>query len=70
MDISDDLNFQRARYFSAPNRLGADILDCLVIGTGASGLKCAHTLATEDPSKAYKILVLEAQNYIGFPQEF
>lgn len=66
--IRDDSNFQCARYLSAPNRLGSEILDCIVIGAGASGLKCAHTLATADPSRAYKILTLEAQNYIGFPQ--
>ena len=66
--MTDNIDYKlQSAFFSASNRLGSEILDCIVIGAGASGLKCAHSLVIPDPSsKAYNVLVLEAQNYIGF----
>lgn len=63
--MTDNIDYKlQSAFFSASNRLGSEILDCIVIGAGASGLKCAHSLVIPDPS--YNVLVLEAQNYIGF----
>jgi monoamine oxidase len=41
------------------------IYDCIIIGSGASGLQCANSLITEYNMNTKNILVLEAQNYIG-----
>ena len=42
--------------------LRSRIADCIIIGGGVSGLKCAHSLAKEHQGE---ILVLEAQDYVG-----
>lgn len=41
----------------------SEVFDCIVLGAGVSGLKCAHLLATENSWG--RVLVLEAQDYIG-----
>mmetsp|Transcript_17358 Transcript_17358/g.23853 ORF Transcript_17358/g.23853 Transcript_17358/m.23853 type:complete len:564 (-) Transcript_17358:139-1830(-) len=39
------------------------IFDCIIIGAGVSGLKCAHSLSSNE--KPCDVIVLEAQDYIG-----
>jgi monoamine oxidase len=41
------------------------IYDCIVVGSGLSGLKTAHTLVNSHQIPSDKILLLDAQDYIG-----
>ena len=41
------------------------IYDCIVIGSGASGLRCAKSLITEYNIPNCNVLVCEAQSYVG-----
>ena len=41
------------------------IYDCIVIGSGVSGLQCAYSLTTKHQIPTENVLVLEANDYIG-----
>lgn len=41
------------------------IYDCIVVGAGVSGLRCAHSLTTDHRIKREDVLLLEAQDYVG-----
>lgn len=41
------------------------IYDCIVIGSGVSGLQCAHSLITDHGVPTENVLVLEANDYVG-----
>lgn len=41
------------------------IYDCIIVGSGVSGLRCGHALTAEHGVKKEDILVLEAQDYVG-----
>lgn len=41
------------------------VYDCIVIGSGISGLQCAHSLTTEHSFPPENVLVLEANDYVG-----
>ena len=41
------------------------IYDCIVVGAGLSGLRCANLLTTQHGVKKNDVLVLEAQDYVG-----
>jgi monoamine oxidase len=41
------------------------IYDCIIVGSGISGLQCANALTVKHNIPTDKILVLEAQDYVG-----
>ena len=41
------------------------VYDCIIIGSGVSGLRCAQSLTIDHKIPTENILVCEAQSYIG-----
>jgi cytochrome b involved in lipid metabolism len=48
-----------------PQHSTKHIYDCIVVGAGVSGLRCAHALSTQHGVRKQDILLLEAQDYVG-----
>lgn len=59
--ISDPTTFEQPTLKYPTNK----IYDCIVIGSGVSGLQAAKALTTEHGIPSENILVLEAQDYVG-----
>ncbi|KAL3159086.1 hypothetical protein ABBQ32_011084 [Trebouxia sp. C0010 RCD-2024] len=59
------LSGQASRPSSKSGHTESEVLDCVIVGAGISGLTLAQAFASEHSSSASKVLITEAQDRVG-----